>query len=349
MKKSEKAAGDVQALMTNGLEFLERAREEIDTSPKDSVVCFWTGVELLLKVPLLQEHWTLVCSNSGKGVVSRADYLRGNFQSVSFEKTCNRLKKVLELPIPDKTKALLKTVSDHRNRVVHFYHDGLMDKARRGQILKEQAEAWFALNRIIRDGWNKLENHHLERQITLQETRLLTGNTYYAEVKFRTDSPELQKRRQAGETIKPCPTCHCVSAVISPRIMPKDTHRLTDIHCLVCFHCDLNLEFRCPECDTETRLVPGEEDFTCPNPACGHTETRFDLLQDIFHKNDEWCLAPVPADCEECGGVGSVCEFSGGYLCTHCFDFSETLPGERLASDYLDEDDALDLPAEQDN
>lgn len=104
MKKSEKAAGDVQALMTNGLEFLERAREEIDTSPKDSVVCFWTGVELLLKVPLLQEHWTLVCSNSGKGVVSRADYLRGNFQSVSFEKTCNRLKKVLELPIPDKQK-----------------------------------------------------------------------------------------------------------------------------------------------------------------------------------------------------------------------------------------------------
>lgn len=349
MKKSEKAIDDVQALITNGLEFLERAREEIETSPKDSVVSFWTGVELLLKVPLLQEHWTLVCSSSGRGIVSRADYLRGNFQSVSFEETCARLQKVLELPIPEKTKAQLKTVSDHRNRVVHFYHDGLMDEARRGQILKEQAVAWFALNRIIRDDWNRLENRHLSSQIALQETRLLTGSTYYAEVKFSAISPELKVLREAGVTISPCPTCHCDSAVVSTRISKTNTHQLTDIRCLVCFHSDLYLQVQCPECGKESRLEDGEADFECASPDCGHQDNRFDLLQDIFYTNDEWDQAPVPADCEECGGAGSVCEFSGGYLCTHCFGFSQTLPGEVPASDYMDEYDAFDWHTEQDN
>lgn len=54
---------DVQALINNGLDFLDKAREELEASkPKFSVVSFWTAVEILLKVPLAHEHWSLVCS-----------------------------------------------------------------------------------------------------------------------------------------------------------------------------------------------------------------------------------------------------------------------------------------------
>lgn len=54
---------DVQALINNGLEFLDKAREELEAAkPKFSVVSFWTAVEILLKVPLVHEHWTLACS-----------------------------------------------------------------------------------------------------------------------------------------------------------------------------------------------------------------------------------------------------------------------------------------------
>lgn len=62
---------DVQALINNGLEFLDKAREELEASkPKFSVVSFWTAVEILLKVPLVHEHWTLVCSGKKLSEVS---------------------------------------------------------------------------------------------------------------------------------------------------------------------------------------------------------------------------------------------------------------------------------------
>lgn len=54
---------DVLTLIDNGLVFLDKAREELqDSMPKFSIVSFWTAVEILLKVPLLHEHWSLVCS-----------------------------------------------------------------------------------------------------------------------------------------------------------------------------------------------------------------------------------------------------------------------------------------------
>ena len=50
--------------------------EELEASkPKFSVVSFWTAVEILLKVPLAHEHWSLVCSpkktNKKAGLPSR--------------------------------------------------------------------------------------------------------------------------------------------------------------------------------------------------------------------------------------------------------------------------------------
>ncbi|CAI1559331.1 Uncharacterised protein [Serratia proteamaculans] len=68
---------DIQALINNGLDFLEKAREELEASKlKFSIVSFWTAVEILLKVPLAHEHWTLVCS--GKKIV-RSKYKEGDF------------------------------------------------------------------------------------------------------------------------------------------------------------------------------------------------------------------------------------------------------------------------------
>lgn len=88
---------DVQALINNGLDFLDKAREELEASkPKFSVVSFWTAVEILLKVPLAHEHWSLVCSP--KKPIKKQAYLAGDFQSVTYEETRERLKDVLESP-----------------------------------------------------------------------------------------------------------------------------------------------------------------------------------------------------------------------------------------------------------
>ncbi len=61
--KQRELSQHVLALINNGLEFLDKARQELETSKlKFSIVSFWTAVEILLKVPLAHEHWSLVCS-----------------------------------------------------------------------------------------------------------------------------------------------------------------------------------------------------------------------------------------------------------------------------------------------
>ena len=58
---------EVRGLLDNGMDFLKKAQTEFATSPTHSIVSFWTAVELLLKVPLAHEHWSLVCS--GKKII----------------------------------------------------------------------------------------------------------------------------------------------------------------------------------------------------------------------------------------------------------------------------------------
>lgn len=124
-KKSQVATNstknDIAALIGNGFDFLEKAQEELKTNPKHSVVSFWTAVEFLLKIPLLNEHWTLITANKAR-IISRKKYESGDFVSVSFDETCNRLDDILQRPFPDKTKTAFDKIRKHRNRVVHFYH-----------------------------------------------------------------------------------------------------------------------------------------------------------------------------------------------------------------------------------
>ncbi|WP_455851821.1 hypothetical protein [Pantoea endophytica] len=50
-------------MISNGLDFLNKAREELEAGQaKLSKVSFWMDVEILMKVPLVPEHWTLACS-----------------------------------------------------------------------------------------------------------------------------------------------------------------------------------------------------------------------------------------------------------------------------------------------
>lgn len=167
---------DVQALINNGLDFLDKAREELEASkPKFSVVSFWTAVEILLKVPLAHEHWSLVCSP--KKPIKKQAYLAGDFQSVTYEETRERLKDVLERPLDRETDSAFDKVRKHRNRVVHFYHPTFTEAEQR-QILKEQADAWFALNRLLRDEWKVIFGVKHNWKLAFGETRLIRETNF---------------------------------------------------------------------------------------------------------------------------------------------------------------------------
>lgn len=312
---------DVQALINNGLDFLEKARQELDGSePKFSIVSFWTAVEILLKVPLAHEHWTLVCS--GKKIV-RSKYKCGDFQSVTYDETCARLAEVLESPLPPETIEKFNKIRNHRNRVVHFFHSSFTDSDQK-QILTEQADAWFALNRLMRDSWYYLFEGVLDSKQALDEGKMLRSSKFYSDAKFRYIKPQLKKLIDNGCVIHNCYHCN-KKAAVEIIINEESVNPLYEVSCDVCGRrADIYIYATCPECQSRQRIEDdGEADFICR--SCNHEESRYDLLDEWDGRHDEYSESGLPASCSDCDGYETVCEYGGGYLCTGCLTFHDSI------------------------
>ncbi|WP_370605297.1 hsdR [Citrobacter braakii] len=312
---------DVQALINNGLEFLDKAREEPEASkPKFSIVSFWTAVEIMLKVPLVHEHWSLVCSGRK---IERAKYLAGDFQSVTYDETCQRLGDVLQNPLPKETIAVFKKVKDHRNRVVHFYHSDFTDTQVK-TILDEQADAWFALNRFMRDQWFYLFGEPLNSKLASDEDRMLESSLFYANAKFRYLQPTLDDLRKQGCTISNCRACS-KNAAVDISINEERGNTLHEANCLVCgCRSDPYVEVTCPSCGVRQDLnATGETNFNCNN--CNYSSSRYDLLDEWVGKPEDISYSGLPASCSDCDGYETVCEYGGGYLCTNCLVFHDSI------------------------
>lgn len=311
---------EVRGLLDNGMDFLQKAQDEFTISPFHSIVSFWTAVELLLKVPLAHEHWSLVCS--GKKII-RAKYLTGDFQSITFAEACERLSDVLERPLSKATYRAFDKIRQHRNRVVHFYHDAFTEEAK-AKLLAEQADAWFALNRLMREEWKSLFEGALGNYLAGQETRLLIKNSYYADIKFSQIKPLLDNHIQHGGVILECFLCGKPAAPLKV-IMERDRYSIKTSSCLVCSSShDRLVEFPCPECNEKQVLKAWDEtDFECTQ--CHHTVSRYDIFDTASYSFDEYAFAVTPAGCSECEAENSVCEFGDIYFCTQCFSFYEDI------------------------
>lgn len=317
--KGPRLSQDTEALISNGLDFLNKAREELQAGQaKFSVVSFWAAVEILMKVPLVNEHWTLACS--GKKM-ERRKYLAGDFQSVTYDEACARLGDVLEKPLNKKTVALFNKVKNHRNRVVHFYHNELSEGDQL-QVLAEQADAWFALNRLMREDWSSLFGREMRRKLAEDETRMLRISEFYAGAKFRHESvqQELAAEIKVGNSVSECSVCG-YAAVLKQMLIPEI--RLYDTTCLVCDNQDLYLDLDCPDCGKAVVMKTGDDDFKCD--SCGYESRRYEAFN------------PIPADernefdsacCSNCLRINSICYFKSLYdnfICTGCFNTYEVV------------------------
>ncbi|WP_313618993.1 hsdR [Pantoea septica] len=316
-KRNDSPLGpDSTALLRNGLNFLSRAREELEAGQlMFSIVSFWTAVEILLKVPLVHEHWTLVCS--GKKL-ERRKYLEGDFQSISYDDACARLGDVLEKPLSKTTMAIFDKVRRHRNRVVHFYHNAASDNDLR-QIKTEQADAWFALNRLLRDDWAPMFGGWMKFRLAMNETALLRGNSFYAEARFRHPPVQdaLEKFRQADVPVSQCTICQQQSLV---HTAPVARMRFVRYDCMVCNMKEPVAEICCPSCDALHQMKADGSDFVCE--TCGLTRSRYDVLRSPPETGSRY---PGPAGCDACNSWNSVCEYGDKFLCTDCLSVHDEL------------------------
>lgn len=116
--------------------------------------------------------------------------------------------------------------------MVHFYHDGFTS-AERDAILAEQADAWFALNRLLRDEWKALFNGRLATRLARNETVLLAGYRFYAAVKYEHIADELDGLHHQGLEIYSCANC-LEAAMVHRPVETGGKHDVIHAECRVC-------------------------------------------------------------------------------------------------------------------
>ena len=314
MAKKKEGPSDFDNLVRNGIDFLEKAMSQLDIEPKYSVINFHTAVEIFLKAPLVREHWSLVVV----GDPSRQKYEAGDFMSVSFDDACNRLASSLNKPLAKSAKTAFDIVRQHRNRMVHFYHSGI-DGKQRDAIKLEQAQAWFELNRFVTDVWRDEFDEFIPEFKRME--RDLIANNHYAQAKYASLTNKIEGLKKKGVNFCACPECKTEGCRFAE---PVDGIR--NYNCLVCFFDDTVLDVSCPECNAKNELRP-YNGFACDE--CGHEIEEndiFDFLdQCTIRGTKDGMDCDTPANCDECEGYHTVCEFNDGYLCANCFAFFDSL------------------------
>ena len=192
----EKDQDEQQAigLLENAVDFFKRAMSAIDSDPKESIINFYTAVELILKFPLMLEHWSLIVT--GKPI--KKDYLKGDFQSPTFKETCERLEGVFDVTMDSETKSILDSVRKHRNTMVHYYHHNLNENKGAKELTEEQARAWFKLNSFLKTNSKKLNIEPYQQELDILEKELF-AYSQYAEQKYISLKPKIEGLEKRSE------------------------------------------------------------------------------------------------------------------------------------------------------
>ena len=123
-KKSKEIKFD---LLDNGIDFIIKAVKLISNIEESSdfkyaVLSLYSGVEILLKIPLQNIHWSLVVKNINK--TDYRSYKMGDFQSVNLDDCIQRLNNVCDIQIDEESYKAINVLREKRNRIEHF---GIID------------------------------------------------------------------------------------------------------------------------------------------------------------------------------------------------------------------------------
>ena len=233
----------LERLVENGLDFLHKAIDELNDYPKFSLIHFYSAIELFLKARLMEEHWTLVISQ--RQALDWEKFISGDFISISLHDAALRLDKVVRSQL---TRAEFKSfdeIRQHRNKVVHFFHEAHSDKdnkAQRTKIVKQQLTAWYFLHRLLTRRWIMVFEEWSSK-VTEIDKKFRSLHPYL-QIVYDQIKPDLEERKQAGELFEICPSCFYETQ--PSKLEEKIVYHAT---CLVCELTEKVLRIECPSCD----------------------------------------------------------------------------------------------------
>lgn len=300
-------------LVDNSLNFLNKAIAEINEDPVFSLIHFYTGLELLLKARLMNEHWSLIVSR--KSVPDIQKFNNGDFQSINLDEIFDLLDKTLGIKITKIHADTFHSIRRHRNRIIHFFHDAQNEKNIKESIVQEQLVAWYFLQLIITTQWSQIFEPWA-KDISKIEKKL-RGYQSYLSVIFEHKSTTLQKLKTQGFKIEICPSCKFRSLACLIKL-----DFLYQAKCEVCNLTEPRINVACPHCsknitykaDTSTHCNYCKKKISSKNIADA-------LLDhgDLHIKAMEGDYSDFEANCIECDGQHTVIHTKHDQLlCTSC-------------------------------
>ncbi len=305
---------NVADLIGNATDFLKSATANLRERPKDSVIAFYTAIELILKARLMAEHWTLVVSKNP----DRGSFTKGDFVSVTFDEACARLDKVIGSPLPDKAKAIFDSLRKHRNKMVHFYHEGETDQNALEDIALEQLLGWRELVSLLENQWQSTFAN-MAFDITAVDDGF-AEHRLYEKAKFESITERLKEICSSGRVLVDCHACGFLAAERDEKITG-----IFNSHCHVCSAFRRWMVTSCPVC---TGVLTNEGDDGADCDECGSHYSVKQLVSEINEEvvtKDNFTDVLTPANCAICGDYHSIISWQDVFVCLSCIEYTDEL------------------------
>lgn len=325
-------ADERESLLKNSLCFIQASIEELDNPTgvlyKYSLLHLWSGIFLLLKVRLYQEHWSLLFSNSDKASVEK--FKSGNFLGVSFPQCQDRLLNIVSTDIlSGHDKKILNNLRRKRNQVEHFFDHTISDEATKAYLYSGFDFTLSFIENINTEGFgddvqdiistiqeeaHQLEDFHNERMKHIapdlkQHSRLLTCPECYNKTLVFPDEEDFALCKYCSHKVSrddygDIPECDEFRGVV--RL--KDVLSVNDIVCT--------------ECNAENNIVSNETGSDQPL-HCLSCQQSFLELQTCSNCNTDYPITGRDDDpdgnhgplerCPSCEHIEGTCFDTGNY------------------------------------
>ena len=290
----------LKSLGENAFDFLEQSIQEFDKDPKNSVTHFCIAVENILKYELMWEHWCLIFTKPAEASVD--NLVKGSFNSVGLDDAIIRLNHIADRDIDDNAKKAFDIISEHRNKVIHFYHDEI----NKSNIAIDQCRAWYYMEILLKN-WNSHFREFTEKRRNIQ--KLMKSHGKYINVKYSKIKKELEDFDNKKNLLLNCDFCKKRSILIS-----KSQFKMQYRRCPVCD--EVNKYFLIKD-NNEWLDVFREGNKLTQNSTelLKQIEDKLEYHADIQHGGDvDWI-----ANCRGCGSQNSVIKLdNSNWFCTEC-------------------------------
>lgn len=195
----------VNNLIKSAFEYFNYSIEQLESIPKFSIVSFYSGIELLFKARLANEHWSLIAINTDK--VNKKDFDQGRFNSVGLETANKRLNNLCNEGLDTKSiqYGAFNALREHRNRIIHFHHDISSPADDKRSAKEEMFRCWYYMSQLIHKNWSELFNSYTN-EISYFKNRILEVQDYL-QLKFAEIKPQIENWNGGQKFVENCPNC----------------------------------------------------------------------------------------------------------------------------------------------